>query len=62
MLKDALRRTLQAADIAGIRAILVHAKNDDARQFYVHFGFQPFMDDSLLLYRLRKDLRCMCES
>ncbi|TAN51804.1 MAG: hypothetical protein EPN21_05835 [Methylococcaceae bacterium] len=62
LLKNALRRTRQAADIAGIRAILVHAKNDNARQFYIHFGFQPFMDDSLLLYRLLKDLRCMCES
>lgn len=31
LLKDALLRTLQAADIAGIRAILVHAKDEQAR-------------------------------
>lgn len=34
LLKDALRRTAQAADIAGIRALVVHAKNDDARAWY----------------------------
>jgi GNAT superfamily N-acetyltransferase len=39
LLKDAMLRTLQAADIAGIRAIAVHAKDDDARAFYERFGF-----------------------
>jgi GNAT superfamily N-acetyltransferase len=39
LLKDALQRTLQAADIVGIRAIATHAKNDTARAFYEHFGF-----------------------
>src|SRR5574339_203770 len=34
LLKDALLRTAQAADIAGIRCILVHAKDDVARQWY----------------------------
>ena len=34
LLRDALSRTLQAADIAGIRAVIVHAKDDDARRFY----------------------------
>src|SRR6266508_4434677 len=38
LLKDAMLRTLQAADLAGIRAIAVHAK-DDARAFYERFGF-----------------------
>jgi predicted N-acetyltransferase YhbS len=32
LLKDALLRTAQAADIAGIRALLVHAKDESARQ------------------------------
>jgi hypothetical protein len=32
MLKDAMQRTLQAADIAGIRAFAVHAKDDEARE------------------------------
>jgi predicted N-acetyltransferase YhbS len=32
LLKDALLRKVQAADIAGIRALLVHAKDESARQ------------------------------
>jgi hypothetical protein len=36
MLKDALLRTAQAADIAGIRALLVHAKDKTARQWYLN--------------------------
>src|SRR5580658_5628286 len=41
LLKDAMHRTAQAADIAGIRAFAVHAKDDHARSFYEHFGFRP---------------------
>ena len=40
LLKDALLRTLQAANIAGIRAILVHAKDDSARKGYLGWGFE----------------------
>ena len=39
LLRDAILRTLQAAEIAGIRAILVHAKDDSARRLYERFGF-----------------------
>ena len=39
LLRDAVLRTLQAADIAGIRAILVHAISEDARRFYEKHGF-----------------------
>jgi GNAT superfamily N-acetyltransferase len=39
LLRDAVLRTLQAAEIAGIRAILVHAISEDARQFYERSGF-----------------------
>ena len=34
LLRDAILRTLQAAEIAGIRAILVHAISDRAKLFY----------------------------
>jgi len=34
LLRDAILRTLQAAEIAGIRAILVHAISEEAKQFY----------------------------
>jgi GNAT superfamily N-acetyltransferase len=39
LLRDALLRTLRAADLAGIRAILLHAVNEDAKRFYLHHGF-----------------------
>ena len=62
LLFDAVRRTMQAADIAGIRALVVHAKDDVAKAFYEHFGFEAFTDEPLTLYRLLKDVRMMSES
>ncbi len=59
LLKDAIQRTLEAADIAGIRALAAHAKNDAARDFYEHFGFIPSPTDPLHLFFLIKDLRRM---
>ncbi|HEY6253214.1 MAG TPA: GNAT family N-acetyltransferase, partial [Candidatus Angelobacter sp.] len=41
LLRNAILRTLQAAEIAGIRAILVHAISERAKQFYVRAGFSP---------------------
>jgi len=43
-LRDAVLRTVQAAEIAGIRAILVHAISDEAKRFYERHGFvaSPF--------------------
>lgn len=57
LLKDAILRTLHAADIAGIRAFAVHAKDDQARAFYERFGFSPFPSDPYHLFRLLKDIR-----
>ena len=57
LLKDAMRRTIQAADIAGIRAFAVHAKDETARNFYGHFGFIPSPTDPLHLFLLIKDIR-----
>lgn len=39
LLRDAVLRTMQAAEIAGIRALLVHAISEDAKRFYAHHGF-----------------------
>lgn len=39
LLKDAVMRTIQASEIAGIRAILVHAISEDAKRFYLRHGF-----------------------
>ena len=57
LLHDALARTIQAADIAGIRAVVVHAKDDEARRFYEHFDFDPSPTDPYHLYLLIKHLR-----
>jgi predicted N-acetyltransferase YhbS len=56
---DAMRRVLQVADIAGVRAMAVHAKDDNARRFYEHLGFEAFPGQALTLYRLVKDIRSM---
>jgi GNAT superfamily N-acetyltransferase len=57
LLKDAMRRTAQAAEIVGIRALAAHAKDDDARAFYEYFGFLASPTDPLHLFILIKDLR-----
>ncbi len=57
LLKDALRRTLMAADIAGIRAVLVHAKDDEAREWYRKFDFKEGMTDPFHLFLVLKDLK-----
>ena len=62
LLKDAMLRTLQAADIAGIRAFAVHAKDDEARAFYEHFDFVPSPGDPYHLFRLLKDIRAVLKS
>lgn len=59
LLLDALGRTLQVADIAGTRALAVHAKDDSAASFYLHFGFLPSPTDERHLFMLIKDIRAM---
>ena len=50
LLKDAVLRTLQASEIAGIRAIMVQAKDEKAKQFYKKFNFIESPFDDLILY------------
>ena len=57
LLKDALLRTLQAADIAGLRAIVVDAKDEQARAFYEKFDFVRSPIDDFHLMLLIKDVR-----
>ena len=61
LLKDALLRTLQAADIAGIRAFAVHAKDVEARTFYEHFDFIASPSDPMHLFLLLKDIRALID-
>ena len=62
LLKDALRRTGQAAEIAGIRALLVHAKDETAKQWYMNWEFEPSVTDSFHLFLLMKDLKALIAS
>ncbi len=50
LLKDAILRTLQAADIAGLKAIFVQAKDQDAERFYTRHGFIPSPGDPFHLF------------
>ena len=49
LLRDALLRTLQAAEIAGIRAVLLHAVSEDAKRFYAHHGFSESPIDPMTM-------------
>lgn len=57
LLRDAMQRTIQAADIAGIRAFAVHAKDEEAKRFYEKFDFIPSPTDPMHLFVLLKDVR-----
>ena len=59
LLKDAMLRTLQAAEIAGLRALAVHAKNEAARRFYAHFDFVASPSDPMHMLFLLKDVRSL---
>jgi GNAT superfamily N-acetyltransferase len=59
LLKDALHRLAQAADIVAARAVLVHAIDSAAADFYRHFGFEPMPGNDLHLMLLMKDLRAL---
>lgn len=49
MLQDALQRCVLVSQNTGVRAMLVHALNDRARQFYEHYGFKASPTHSMTL-------------
>lgn len=50
LIKDAVQRTLKVSEIAGVRALLVHAIDDSARNFYMKkCGFKPSKFDEYTL-------------
>jgi GNAT superfamily N-acetyltransferase len=55
LLRDAIARSVQVAQDIGVRAILVHALHDQARNFYTRYGFEPSPTDPLHLMLLIKD-------
>ncbi|QWF22473.1 GNAT family N-acetyltransferase [Nocardioides sp. LMS-CY] len=58
LLRDALVRVSNAAEEIGVRALLLHAKDHEARDFYLaQAEFEPSPIDPLQLFLLLKDLR-----
>jgi len=57
LMRDALLRTVQAADIGGLRAMLTHAKDEDAKGFYEKYGFESSPTNELHLMLSIKDIR-----
>lgn len=56
LLKDAMKRFLVAHEQVASRALLVHAADAAASDFYLKFGFQAASFNSLQLYLLPKDM------
>ncbi len=61
LLKDALLRIFSVSDVVGIRAILVHAKDQAAKKWYLNLDFEPSPTDPLHLFLLIKDLRAIVQ-
>ncbi len=57
LVRDAIRKVLEASQFVGIRAIAVQAKNEKAAAFYRAIGFEPFPGDPLKLALLLKVAR-----
>lgn len=57
LLKDALTRVLQASEIVGFRAVVVHAIDDQAKRFYDRFGFVEFPSSSRTLFMAIETLK-----
>ncbi len=57
LLKDALVRVAEAADLIGVRAIVAHAKDEQAKAFYARYDFEPSPTDPLHMFLLLKDVR-----
>tara|TARA_R110000787_G_scaffold115143_1_gene225056 strand:+ start:34 stop:222 length:189 start_codon:yes stop_codon:yes gene_type:complete len=51
MLKDAILRAIEASEIVGVRAVVVHAVDENAARFYDDYGFvsSPLDERTLIL-------------
>lgn len=56
LLRDAMMRTVAASGTVGVRAMLVHAVDEQARSFYLRYGLEPSPTDPLHLMILIKDI------
>ena len=57
LVHDACLRVIAAADVIGIRGMIVHALSENAKAFYEHVGFDPSPFDPMILMATLTDLR-----
>jgi GNAT superfamily N-acetyltransferase len=56
LFKDALKRCLSVSQDAGVRAVMTHAKDDEAKALYIRLGMMECPYNALHLYLLMKDV------
>ena len=61
LLADVMQRTLLVAEETGIRLLVVHAVDEEAKGFYLHYGFEASPSDPMNLQLLIKDIRATIE-
>lgn len=59
LLKHFILKSLEVAQITGVRVLLVHAKDPTAAGFYARYGFEPSHIDSLTMMLLVKDIAAL---
>jgi len=59
LMQDASKRVLQAADLIGIRGIVVHAISEDAKAFYLALGFDVSPLQPMTLMATLADLKAL---
>ncbi len=57
LLRHFLQKVIEISATVGVRLVVVHAKNDEARDFYLKYGFSPSPVDEFVLHLLVQDLR-----
>lgn len=62
LLRDAMLRTVSVAEELGVRVLLVHALDDNARAFYERYGLQPSPTDPHNLQIVVKDIKATLQS
>jgi GNAT superfamily N-acetyltransferase len=56
LLKHFALKAMEVAAVVGARLLLVHAQDEEARQFYLHYGFEPSPIDELTLMCVITDI------
>jgi predicted N-acetyltransferase YhbS len=57
LLKHFMLKALEVAKVVGVRVLLIHAKDDEAKIFYSHFGFLESPLDPVVMMMLLTNLR-----